>query len=153
MGTTQYNWPSLDQLILSLKIFFNFVTKQAALMWRWTLLSLPLPLVFLVPTYSSFQRDHFLLAIDDLFSRYSPKVPKHFYLVRFVPVLDDDEQIVLPDQPVDQKLRKVPHELRSSRYCWCDSHCFASLEMGLMHRFYVIEVSNVIKTEFLRRRH
>jgi hypothetical protein len=36
----------LDQLVFKLKILFSFFTKQAALMWRSTVLSLPPQLVF-----------------------------------------------------------------------------------------------------------
>jgi hypothetical protein len=38
--------PSLDQLIFIMEILFTFVIKQAALMRRSTILSLPLQLVF-----------------------------------------------------------------------------------------------------------
>jgi hypothetical protein len=40
---------SLDQLIFKLKILFAFVTKQATLMRRSTVLSLPLQIVFPAP--------------------------------------------------------------------------------------------------------
>ena len=40
----------------------------------------------------------------------------------------------------ERKLRKLGHELRSSRYCWCDSLALAAQEMGLIHRFYIIEI-------------
>ncbi len=41
---------SLDQLILKMKVLFTFVTEQAILMRRSTVLSLSLQLVFLVLT-------------------------------------------------------------------------------------------------------
>ena len=54
-----------------------------------------------------FQQDHFLLALDDLFSRYRPKVPKHLYSVAFVPIVDDDEAQFKPDDWL--KARTVSH--------------------------------------------
>jgi hypothetical protein len=41
---------SLDQLLILLKILFAFLTKQAILIWRSTVLSLPLQLAFLGQT-------------------------------------------------------------------------------------------------------
>lgn len=43
------------------------------------------------------QRDHFLKSLDDLMSRYKPRVLPHQYSVRFTPVVDStssQEEIV-----------------------------------------------------------
>ena len=40
----------------------------------------------------------------------------------------------------EKRLRDIGHELRSSRYCWCDAFTLAAQEMGLVQRFYIIEI-------------
>ncbi len=49
-GKAQYGWPlvptSLDELVFHLKFFFTFLTKQANLMRRSTVLGLPPQLIF-----------------------------------------------------------------------------------------------------------
>ncbi len=35
------------------------------------------------------QKEHFLSAVKDTLSRYTPPVPDHFYEIRFVPVIDE----------------------------------------------------------------
>ena len=47
--------------------------------------------------FTRFQQDHFNLALEDLFDRFTPKIPKHLYNVNFVPVVDQDEKDFKPD--------------------------------------------------------
>ena len=91
---------------------------------------------------STFQKDHFKLALKDLLSRYNPKVPKHMVRVVFVPVVDPDttESEFKVERFGYEGLSTLDHELRFARYCWCDNYTMASLERGHMHRFYVIEL-------------
>jgi len=50
-GKAQYGWPpfitSLDQALFILNMLFTYVTKQATLMWRSTVLSFPLSIFWL----------------------------------------------------------------------------------------------------------
>ena len=73
---------------------------------------------------SLFQKDHFRLALSDLLERYRPKVDPEMVKVNFVPVLDCDcgDELNKAD-PIDLDMpRWLPHELRESRYCWCDRY-------------------------------
>ncbi len=96
-----------------------------------------------------FVQDHFLLALHDLFSSYSPPVPSHMCEVHFVPLVEADGN----DAPMDptallpedwasrsENCRDLPHELRESRYCWCDCDAFAAMEKGMLDRFYIVEL-------------
>lgn len=89
---------------------------------------------------SLYQRDHFQLALRDLLSRYSPPVPDYMVRTCFIPVVDDVHHVLLPDPVSAQVNRKKKHELRESRYCWCDSYTMAACAHGLNHHFYVIEL-------------
>lgn len=91
--------------------------------------------------------DHLQLALADLFRCYDPPVPQHLYAVRFVPVVDDfelqsynDSKVRVLDPPAASIQRKLPHKLRSSGYCWCDSLTLAANERGRMHRFFVVQI-------------
>ncbi len=48
-----------------------------------------------------YQQDHFLLALDDLFERYNPRVPKKLYNVNFVPISDEFETEFKPDNWIE----------------------------------------------------
>ena len=37
--------------------------------------------------------------------------------------------------------RGLEHELRVPRYCWCDNYARSALQHGIVHRFFVIEVT------------
>jgi hypothetical protein len=91
---------------------------------------------------SLYQKDHFTLSFRDLLSRYIPPVPDHMVSIDFVPVIDPDEEgkPISPD-PVDLDTpRWQDHEVRESRYCWCDSYTLALCANGLIPRFYVLEI-------------
>ena len=55
-GKAQYGWPpfitSLDQALFILNMLFTYITKQAILMWRSTVLSLSLKLGIHVVAYT-----------------------------------------------------------------------------------------------------
>ena len=40
---------------------------------------------------SPFQQHHFILNVHETFGRFSPKVPDHFFKIRFVPLLEPGE--------------------------------------------------------------
>ena len=98
---------------------------------------------------SIYQKDHFRLEVADLCSRYNPKIPSHLVSISFVPVLDDDESeaeavaetaTAKGDKILARQGRDLGHEVRESRYCWCDTFTLAASAHGLIHRFYIIEV-------------
>jgi hypothetical protein len=37
---------------------------------------------------SPFQQHHLVLSVHDTFERFSPKVPDHFFKIKFVPVVE-----------------------------------------------------------------
>ncbi len=42
---------------------------------------------------SLYQRDHIRLAVQTILSKYRPQVPPHMYSVRFVPVVESEEDL------------------------------------------------------------
>ena len=81
---------------------------------------------------TEFQKDHVLLSLQDLFSRFDPPVDQSMYGVSFIPVLNKEQ--LRPDrdlasQPVDGEQRNQPHILRTSKFCWCDVDAFAKHEL------------------------
>jgi len=89
---------------------------------------------------SSYQMDHFELALADLLARYTPPVPAEAVRIAFVPVKESagDKHRVDPLGFRTKPNRR--HVLRNSRYCWCDLNSLAALEKGGMYNFYVIEI-------------
>ena len=93
-----------------------------------------------------YQREHFLLSLQDLLERYSP-CPSKRVETRFIPVIDEDEkeqQGVQPEQVIHRDTstsRWLGHCVRDSRYCWCDTDSLAICANGSIPRFYVIEIT------------
>ena len=89
-----------------------------------------------------YQRDHFLLSLQDLLTRFHPPCPSNMIETKFFPILDPDEE-----QPVQLEVcspspsRLLGHAIRDSRYCWCDTEALALCANGLIPRFYVIELT------------
>ncbi len=68
---------------------------------------------------TNYQKDHVLLSIQDLFSRFEPPVDSSMYTVHFVPVVTENDHVPdIPSFPVDPEQRNTPHILRTSKYCW-----------------------------------
>ncbi|XP_076455854.1 schlafen-like protein 2 isoform X2 [Babylonia areolata] len=95
------------------------------------------------------QRDHFVKALDDVFSRYKPKVNPHQYSVHFTPVFNKatsteeiGERLVRierEEMPAMYKGRE--HILRDSNFCWCDKDSVANLNLTSSEgQEYVVEV-------------
>jgi len=92
-----------------------------------------------------YQREHFLLSLQDLLERYSP-CPSKRVETRFIPVIDEDEEKqggVLPElvHLPDTSSRWLGHCVRDSRYCWCDTDSLAICANGSIPRFFVIEIT------------
>lgn len=90
---------------------------------------------------SLYQKDHFELSLRDLLNNYFPPVPEHFISVNFVPIVDPGETGVSPEPIGLDTPRWLEHFVRDTRYCWCDNYTLAACSHGILHRFYVIEVS------------
>jgi hypothetical protein len=63
-------------------------------------------------TLSRAQQQHSVLSIVDTFNRFTPPVPKHFYDITFIEIIDGREP-QLP--PVN-----LQHQLRTEDPCWCN---------------------------------
>ena len=87
---------------------------------------------------SIYQKDHFLLSLRDLLSRYDPPVPEHRVSVQFVPVLEDfeSEKTISNEEEIIsyETSRCLEHDIRSVKYCWCDNYTMAASKHGIMHR-------------------
>lgn len=91
---------------------------------------------------SLYQRDHFQLSLRDLLSKFNPPCPDHVIKITFVPILDEDEDgIVLPEPIGLDTQRSLEHTIHGHAYCWCDCLTLSAFGNGVLHRFYVIELS------------
>lgn len=92
---------------------------------------------------SQYQKDHVLVAMNDLMSRYEPKVDSERYNVEFVPVLSRSEDTLKQEYPASSEDhgRLRPHLLRTPEYCWCDKDAIAQFKLGIEQVDYVIEIT------------
>ena len=69
---------------------------------------------------SGSQQQHIVLKIIDTFNRFKPPVPKHFYDISVIKVINGRE----PTDPLMRTLQLPPlylhHSLRTENACWCD---------------------------------
>ncbi|XP_057381904.1 protein tofu-2-like isoform X1 [Daphnia carinata] len=90
---------------------------------------------------TNYQKDHVLLSVQDLFSRFEPPVDPSMYTVHFFPVVTDVNHIPeITAHPVNHEQRNTPHILRTSKYCWCDRDAAAQHDFGILAPLYVIEI-------------
>ncbi|CAB4036304.1 predicted protein, partial [Paramuricea clavata] len=92
---------------------------------------------------SQYQKDHVLVAMNDLMSRYEPKVNSERYNVEFVPVLSKSEDTLKQEYPAisEDHGRLRRHLLRTPEYCWCDKDAIAQFALGIEQVDYVIEIT------------
>ena len=84
---------------------------------------------------SLYQKDHFLLSLRDLLSRYDPPVPEHRVSVQFLPVLEEFEPKTITTEIISYETSRIlEHDIRSVRYCWCDNNTMAASKHGIIHR-------------------
>jgi hypothetical protein len=71
-------------------------------------------------TLSRAQQQHIVLSIVDTFNHFTLPVPKHFYDIAFIEIIDGKE----PKEPLMKTLQLPPanlqHYLRTEDPCWCD---------------------------------
>lgn len=91
---------------------------------------------------TEYQKDHILLSLENLMRRYQPAVPEHMYDVRFVPVISEGTPLptTSASHEVNCTARLRPHEVQTSRYCWCDNEAYAQLNVGMAVMRYVVEI-------------
>jgi len=98
---------------------------------------------------SQFKKDHVIVNLDDLMSRYDPPVEKHRYKIRYVPVVAPDstaeeiQRTLAFDsrKGVDADERQRPHIVRSRQYCWCDKDTIAKCSTtSSIPMSYVVEI-------------
>jgi len=81
------------------------------------------------------QKDHVILQLDDVFGRFDPPVARHFYQVKFVPVVEPfDRELVL--DPVGREDHGLKHIMNIYRRCWCDNDAAASHSFGEVNMSY-----------------
>ena len=65
---------------------------------------------------SLYQRDHFQLALRDLMSKFKPPCPDHVINIKFVPILDEDEDGIVSPEPIGfETSRSLDHLLHDPR--------------------------------------
>merc|ERR1712130_536711 len=65
------------------------------------------------------------------------------YKLTFVPVIEPGEKVVRENTAagvVDSRLWQLRHKLRSYKNCWCDNDSMASVALGVVPEFFVVEV-------------
>lgn len=92
---------------------------------------------------TEFQKDHVLVSLKDLFSRYRPVVTEDKYEVTFVPVFGKDcpQNIIKPELNLEtaQKHLKA-HLLRTYDFCWCDQELGTRIDNDEKTQDYVVEI-------------
>ncbi|EDO41605.1 predicted protein [Nematostella vectensis] len=103
---------------------------------------------------SQYQRDHIVVSMRDLMSRYTPQVPDDSFKVEFVPIIQksevwnsDSSQFTVEKGDQLDPDRLKPHLLRTPHYCWCDKMALAQYAEGILSREYVIEITIFPYTE------
>ena len=96
---------------------------------------------------TEFQKDHIIVAIKDLLSRYEPKVNEDRYEIEFVPIFEKDEK---KNNRVDQQYENIenrcvekhlkPHLLRTYDFCWCDKDLARRIDENIRPQDYVVEI-------------
>jgi len=92
---------------------------------------------------SPYQQLHIQLALEDTMARFQPPLTKDMYELTFVPVVEPGENVESQNtaaRMVDQRLWNLRHKLRSYKNCWCDNDSMASVSMGVIPEFFVVEV-------------
>lgn len=90
---------------------------------------------------SPYQQLHIQLALDDTMARFQPPLDKEMYKLTFVRVVEPEEKLLQhPASKVEPKLWQLRHKLRSYRNCWCDNDSMASVAMGILPDFFVVQV-------------
>lgn len=86
-----------------------------------------------------YQKDHLLLSLESLMVRYKPQVLKHMYELRFVPVITEDapEPTAVSHASRD---RLRPHDIQTSKYCWCETQSISQLGTREVVQQYVVEI-------------
>jgi uncharacterized protein YifE (UPF0438 family) len=88
---------------------------------------------------SKAQQEHLVANIIDTFDRYRPKVPRHFYDINFIRVKltnskTKEDKAYLSDET------NIPHLLRTTKLCWCDHRAMTSINLGFLHKCWLIEL-------------
>lgn len=91
---------------------------------------------------SPYQKLHIQLALEDTMARFQPPLTKDMYKLTFVPVVEPGEKLICEPaaSQVDPKLWQLRHKLRSYKNCWCDNDSMASVAMGVIPDFFVVEI-------------
>jgi hypothetical protein len=88
---------------------------------------------------SKAQQEHLVANNVDTFDHYRPKVLRHFYEINFIRVKlsnskAKEEKAYLADET------KIPHLLRTTKLCWCDHRAMTSINLGFLHKCWIIEL-------------
>jgi hypothetical protein len=88
---------------------------------------------------SKAQQEHLVTNIVDTFDQFQPKVLRHFYEINFIRVKltnskAKEEKAYLSDET------NIPHLLRTTKLCWCDLRAITSINLGFLHKCWIIEL-------------
>lgn len=105
---------------------------------------------------TDYQKDHVLLSLKDLFSRYKPPVTVDKYEVKFVPIFGENEEPdfscmerVIDKDTIGNRLKS--HLLRTHDFCWCDRDLAKRLDLEEKISDYVVEVKIFPQPAFFKR--
>lgn len=96
---------------------------------------------------TEYQKDHVLLSLKDLFSRYEPPVPEDAYEVEFVPIFTSQEERMNRPAHKKEEVNKSNvemylkgHLLRTYDFCWCDKDLARRIDEDCDVHDYVVEI-------------
>jgi hypothetical protein len=89
---------------------------------------------------SKAQQEHVVTNIIDTFDRYQPKVPRHFYEINFIRVKLTKDSNAKEDTTHQTDENPLPHLLRTTKLCWCDHRAISSINLGFLHKCWIIEL-------------
>jgi len=88
---------------------------------------------------SKSQQEHLVTHIIDMFDRFRPKVPRHFYEINFIQIKltnakAKEEKAYLTDE------MNIQHLLRTTKLCWCDHQAITSINLSFLHKCWIIKL-------------
>ena len=89
---------------------------------------------------SNAQQEHVVANIINTFDRYRPKVPHHFYEINFIPVKLTMDSKAKEEKAPQSDDTSLPHLLRTTKLCWCDHRAMSSINLGFLHKSWIIEL-------------
>jgi hypothetical protein len=67
-------------------------------------------------------------------------VPRHFYEINFIRVKLTKDSKAKEEKAHQSDDTSPPHLLRTIKLCWCDHRAMSSINLGFLHKSWIIEL-------------